>query len=50
VQVAVRALDAALRARFRDLHVLDYAPARVVEAAQKSPRPEQTSQSAITER
>jgi hypothetical protein len=50
VGVAVRPFDATLCARFGDLHVLDYAPTRVVEAAQKCPRPEQTSESAITER
>ena len=49
VGVAVRALDPALRACLRDLHVLDHAP-RVVEPAQERARTEQTTESAVAER
>jgi hypothetical protein len=50
VRIAVGAFDAPLGACFGNLHILDYAPSRVVEAAQESPGTEQTSESAITER
>jgi hypothetical protein len=50
VRIAVGAFDAPLGARFGNLHILDYAPSRVVESAQESPGTEQSSESAITER
>jgi hypothetical protein len=37
IGVAVRSLDPTLCARFGDLHVLDYAPTRVVEPTQERP-------------
>ena len=47
VRVGVRPLDPPLGARFGHLHVLDDAPTRVVETAQKRPRSEQASESAV---
>ena len=47
VGVGVRPFDPPLGARFGHLHVLDHAPSRVVEAAQKRPRSEQASESAV---
>ena len=50
VGVGVGALDAALRARFGDLDVLDDAASRVVEPAQERSCAEQTAKSAVAER
>jgi len=43
VRIRIGSFDSPLRARFRHLHIFDYAPARVVEAAEKCAGAEQTS-------
>src|SRR6185295_9300190 len=50
VGIGIRSLHPPLRARFGNLHVLDHAPPRIIEAAQERPGSSQTPESAVAER